>query len=482
MTDLIEAGSGVIKDVAAGTHKVQVIAFYNGLTSKGITKEVDVDDGSLVAYVGTTRNLSKGAAVTVETIESEHEEGSKDPQTLTDGVISTETNKVIETVWGSKTATITIDLGSAIDKKLIDEVLLAFKANNTNATEYNIEFSEDGTNYEKVIDKTNVEYKAAYEDKFDADSYSKDKIRYVKVNLTNGNANWGYQISEIAIMGTDVLMPVEAKGLVVTSPGNNLIRVSWTGETNQLYSVYIDGALKGMDVITGTYTYNGIDAGVHTVRVTAKLNDIESKGVSATVSVEAGPQTTVPVTTEAPTTKLALDEPTEASTAKPSTDVTTEAPTEPSSDETTEAPTTKPSSDATTAAPTKIATDVTTKANSIETTKIDSVTTVSGNKSVKLRDTKVKKATKKKVVKKIKITLKKVIGATHYQVKVSTSKKFKGKKKVTITKIVKKSTSTIKIKKLKSAKKYYVKARAMKKSGSTVIYGKWSKRKTVKIK
>ncbi|MFR4318969.1 MAG: hypothetical protein ACLT2Z_05955 [Eubacterium sp.] len=99
-----------------------------------------------------------------------------------------------------------------------------------------------------------------------------------------------------------------------------------------------------------------------------------------------------------------------------------------------------------------------------------------------MRDTKVKKATKKKVVKKIKITLKKVIGATHYQVKVSTSKKFKGKKKVTITKIVKKSTSTIKIKKLKSAKKYYVKARAMKKSGSTVIYGKWSKRKTVKIK
>lgn len=482
MTDLIEAGSGVIKDVAAGTHKVQVIAFYNGLTSKGITKEVDVDDGSLVAYVGTTRNLSKGAAVTVEDIESEHEEGSKDPQTLTDGVISTETNKVIETVWGSKTATITIDLGSAIDKKLIDEVLLAFKANNTNATEYNIEFSEDGTKYEKVIDKTNVEYKAAYEDKFDADSYSKYKVRYVKVNLTNGNANWGYQISEISIMGTDVLMPVEAKGLVVTSPGNNLIRVSWTGETNQLYSVYIDGALKGMDVTAGTYTYNGIDAGVHTVRVTAKLNDIESKGVSATVSVEAGPQTTVPVTTEAPTTKLALDETTEAPTAKPSTDVTTEAPTEPSSDETTEAPTTKPSSDATTAVPTKIATDVTTKANSIETTKVDSVTTVSENKSVKLRDTKVKKATKKKAVKKIKITLKKVIGATHYQVKVSTSKKFKGKKKVTITKIVKKSTSTIKIKKLKSAKKYYVKARAMKKSGSTVIYGKWSKRKTVKIK
>lgn len=214
--------------------------------------------------------------------------------------------------------------------------------------------------------RSNVEYKAAYEDKFDADSYSKDKVRYVKVNLTNGNANWGYQISEIAIMGTDVLMPVEAKGLVVTSPGNNLIQVSWTGEANQLYSVYIDGALKGMDVTAGTYTYNGIDAGVHTVRVTAKLNDIESKGVSATVSVEAGPQTTVPVTTEAPTTakpttvapttKPASDETTETPTTKPSTDETTETPTEPSSDTTTEAPT-EPSSDETTEAPTEPSSD-----------------------------------------------------------------------------------------------------------------------------
>ena len=130
------------------------------MTSEGITKEVTVDDGSLVPYVDSVRNLSKGAKVTVDAIEEVQQEGSKDPQTLTDGEISANTDRCVETTWGSKTATITLDLGSQIDKKLIDEVLIAFKADNTNATAYNIQFSEDGVNYEKVIDKANVAYKA----------------------------------------------------------------------------------------------------------------------------------------------------------------------------------------------------------------------------------------------------------------------------------------------------------------------------------
>ncbi len=159
VTDLITAGSGTIEEVTAGTHKVKVVSFYNGLTSEGITKEVTVDDGSLVPYVDSVRNLSKGAKVTVDAIEAVQQEGSKDPQTLTDGEISSNTDRCVETTWGSKTATITLDLGSAVDKNLIDEVLIAFKANNTNATAYNIQFSEDGVNYEKVIDKTGAAYK-----------------------------------------------------------------------------------------------------------------------------------------------------------------------------------------------------------------------------------------------------------------------------------------------------------------------------------
>ena len=100
----------------------------------------------------------------------------------------------------------------------------------------------------------------------------------------------------------------------------------------------------------------------------------------------------------------------------------------------------------------------TTTANKVDSTK------------VKLGKTKIAKASKKKNVKKIKLTLKKIKGAKGYQVKVSTSKKFK--KKTTVTKT---------IKKLKVVKKYYIKARAFSKTKGTISYGKWSKVKVVKI-
>ena len=98
---------------------------------------------------------------------------------------------------------------------------------------------------------------------------------------------------------------------------------------------------------------------------------------------------------------------------------------------------------------------------------------------VKLGKTKIAKASKKKNVKKIKLTLKKIKGAKGYQVKVSTSKKFK--KKTTVTKTIKKLTNTVNIKKLKVVKKYYIKARAFSKTKGTISYGKWSKVKVVKI-
>ena len=108
----------------------------------------------------------------------------------------------------------------------------------------------------------------------------------------------------------------------------------------------------------------------------------------------------------------------------------------------------------------------TTTANKVDSTK------------VKLGKTKIAKASKKKNVKKIKLTLKKIKGAKGYQVKVSTSKKFK--KKTTVTKTIKKITNTVNIKKLKVVKKYYIKARAFSKTKGTTSYGKWSKVKVVK--
>lgn len=107
-----------------------------------------------------------------------------------------------------------------------------------------------------------------------------------------------------------------------------------------------------------------------------------------------------------------------------------------------------------------------------ETVSSDEVSSL--KKSLNTKVVSAKKATKK--AKKAKILLKKVNKATGYQVKYSTSKKFK---KYT-TKKYKKNKFTIK--KLKAGKKYYIKARAYAKVNGKTVYGKWSKKKAIKVK
>ncbi len=89
-----------------------------------------------------------------------------------------------------------------------------------------------------------------------------------------------------------------------------------------------------------------------------------------------------------------------------------------------------------------------------------------------LKKTKVKNAVKRKNTAKIKITIKKIKGAKKYNIQVSGTKKFK---KILLKKTVKKTTVTIKNRRLKNKKKLYVRARA-------VGAKKWSKAKRVKIK
>ena len=138
VTGLIDAGEGVISEVEKGTHTVKVVAYGNGLMSKGITKTIEVDDGSLVDYISTVRNLTKGnATVTVEDI-NDGTEGSKDTKILVDGTISTENDKTVQTTYGKKEATVTLELTAPVDKSLVEELLIAFKANNTNATAFKI--------------------------------------------------------------------------------------------------------------------------------------------------------------------------------------------------------------------------------------------------------------------------------------------------------------------------------------------------------
>lgn len=95
-----------------------------------------------------------------------------------------------------------------------------------------------------------------------------------------------------------------------------------------------------------------------------------------------------------------------------------------------------------------------------------------------VKKTKIKKVKNTKG-KKVKLSWKKISGASGYQIKYSTTKKFKKKK--TKTKTIKKNTAKYTIKKLKKKTKYYIKVRAYKVYNGKPYYGKWSKKKSVTI-
>lgn len=97
---------------------------------------------------------------------------------------------------------------------------------------------------------------------------------------------------------------------------------------------------------------------------------------------------------------------------------------------------------------------------------------------VKPAKVKIRKVVRSKNNKKAKVTLKKVKGAKGYQIQYSTSKKFTAKKTKNVTS--KKVTKVLK--KLKTSKKYYIRARAYKIVGGKKYYGKWSASKVLKGK
>ena len=365
-----------------------------------------------------------------------------------------------------------MDLGENYPISNIEEFLIAFKADNTYAKTYTVEFSSDGQNFQEMVNVKDAKYKTVMENKIDQSAYNYDTVRYVRVKLNDGSYNWGYQISEVAIMGSDVYMPVEPEGLVVESQTYNTVTVTWTGADNgQTYWVYIDGKVKDMNLATaGTYIYNNIDAGTHIVKVTSRLNGIESKGVTKEVVVDNQPTTTPELTTTTkptPTTQV-------PTTAKPS-ETTTKAGVKP--DETTTKADVKPDETTTKTNVKPGETTVKTEPVANETT---TVLNNGGNEdkaNVKLGKTKVTKATKKKRTTKAKISLKKVAGAKGYEVRVSTTKKFKAKK--TITKVFKRNKLTFK--KLKKNKKYYVQARAFTVINGNKKYGPWSAKKKMKL-
>ena len=587
-------GKYTLKNVSAGEHTVMVMSYYDGKLSKGISQTVTVDDGSLKDYVDTDRNLSRGCQVTIDSIYDK--EGNQDPATITDGKISGNNDAFVETLWGTKEATVTMDLGKSYDSSMIQEVLLAFKDNNTFANNYTVQFSSNGEDYETVYTAEKISFSKVFENPVDMSAYSQETVRYVKVNLAGDNYGYGYHIYEIAVMGTDAYMPVEAANIKVVSTAKGKINVSFEdGAQNQTYNLYIDGVLKGTNMKAGSYDYAIVTAGTHEVKITANAYGIESKGITTNVDVEVetgaeNPSETTssgkaqptevfgqvilkqdgksvsftwqqndeqaklgqmykiyydgvldrtyiaPATVnhvfksagkhvikitgylnkiettgveleveieeesviETTTKKTSETEAVETTEKVSETEVveTTEKVSETEAVETTtkkadetEAVETTKKADETESIETTKNQDVT--KNDSSTTKNDStkqttakadVTTVTGDNqqttTAKVAIGAVKITKKKPLVKKIKLIVKKVTNATGYEFKYSTNKKFK--KKLTKTKL--NSKNVILLKKLKSKKKYFIKVRAYTTVNGKKIYGKWSKRISVKSK
>ena len=248
---------------------------------------------------------------------------------------------------------------------------------------------------------------------------------------------------------------------------------SWGSDLSVTFDLYIDGQ-KINDTPIKETKYNAsekadiLSKGKHEIQVIAihMLGDESIASEPAVLEYTAEAPTTHEPTTEEPTT---VTEP--ATTETPTTvtePVTTETPTTVTEPATTEAPTTVAEPESTQATTAPVITPVAAKR---------SITT-KNSESVKVPQAKIKKAVKKKGATKAKIYLKKVKGIQSYEIQICKNKKFK--KKNTVTKNTKKLNYTFK--KLKTNKKYYVRARGVIKQGNIKITGKWSKIISVKLK
>ena len=100
-------------------------------------------------------------------------------------------------------------------------------------------------------------------------------------------------------------------------------------------------------------------------------------------------------------------------------------------------------------------------------------------KKITVKKTTVKATAKKLSSNKVKLSVKKVAGASKYAVQISTTKNFK---KVIAKKTSKKAVFTVKSKKLKGKKKLYVRVKVYKKVNGKLTSSKWSKATKIRVK
>ena len=234
---------------------------------------------------------------------------------------------------------------------------------------------------------------------------------------------------------------------------------------------------------TDMYSDVVITNGAGTVKATLYVYnkngvDNSKKDDETTTAAPAQNETTTaaPVQNETTTAAPAQNETTtapaqkETTTAAPAQKETTTAPAQ--KETTTAAPAQK---ETTTAAPAqKETTTVAPTTKAISTTAAPATV-----KKTTVKKTTVKATAKKLSSNKVKLSVKKVAGASKYAVQISTTKNFK---KVVAKKTSKKAVFTVKSKKLKGKKKLYVRVKVYKKVNGKTVASQWSKATKIRLK
>ncbi len=334
------------------------------------------------------------------------------------------------------------------------------------------------------------------------DSYTTVKLKsgdkLVTMIIKYGNPTEGPFIDDedFEIPTPDAGKPTEAAAVILGNPSDNTLTVTIREtqeqqEKGQRYQIYLNGQLYQSGLTAGTYQFEQLSAGRYTVKVSAVLGNTESEGITQSIRI-SGADLTPPENTTKPQQATDSTTPAESSTKTPeSTDFEMETKTPESTDDetgsTTQAEGTTTQNMGTTQTPVSTQNTSVTKPDTVKQTKSDKTIQGSGTKAKTqgLKKPVIKKAVKKKTAKKIRIRVRKVKAAQGYQVRVYVSaKQAKKNRRWIVSRRTKKNRKvfTISSAKLRKKKILYIRVCAYRNSGGKKSYGKWSKKKKVKIR
>ena len=505
---------GSFSDDEVGTYDVSISNLKLEKTEKS---EEQIEKERVEALLTGDENIAKGKTAFSNSVK----EKDYQPEEAFDGNLG---SRYAAASYESG-VTLGVDLGKTYKVSSV-----AFKWENAYATEYNIQVSKDGKAYDTV--KTMTADKA---ETIEVPLDEAVEARYVRIECVKNALNYGYSLWEMGVYGTEVAEVETTTNTPVVEPGTGetttpvkqdetttpakqdetttpapvvptvpvAAEKDWSAEDfisssdatyNDTYKAIKDGAINEIvniqpaDDTLGLYV-SFADADFGTITVNGKTADIKAAGAGIWFKLSnfTDMYNDVVITNGAGTVKATLYvyNKNGVDNSKKDDETTTPA----KQDETTtpakQDETTTPAKQDETTTPAK-QNETTTPAKQNETTTVapttKAISTTAAPTTVKkttVKKTTVKAKAKKLSSKKVKLSVKKVAGASKYAVQISTTKNFK---KVVAKKTSKKAVFTVKSKKLKGKKKLYVRVKVYKKVNGKTVASQWSKATKIRLK